>query len=75
MAKAKPESKEIESDDQPVSKARVILQSDLTVAFNAAKDKESALSALALFDEYKAIAGGLKPGNQKQYNDLRRLAK
>lgn len=73
MAKAKPESKP-EAEDQPVSKATVISQSDLHDAFNAAKDKESALKALELFDAYKAIAG-FKPGQLQKYNMLRRLAK
>ena len=76
MAKAKPESKpEAEAEDQPVSNATVISQSDLHDAFYAAKDKESTLKALELFDAYKAIAGGFKPGQLQKYNELRRLAK
>ena len=80
-AKAKPEADDVSielnvelGEPQSVS-VTIISQSDLHDAYYAAKDKEGALKALDLFDRYRAIAGGLKPGQLAKYNDLRRLAK
>ena len=68
----------------------VITQGDLHAAFYAAVkhdprspssdkliliDAEKAQSAIDLFDKYKAIAGGLKPGQAQKYNDLKRMVK
>jgi len=87
MAKDKPKAKpEAETDDfnvmlnielgeEPRVTANIITQSDLHDAYYAAKDKEGALKALDLFDKYKAIVGGFKPGQLAKYNDLRRLAR
>ena len=53
----------------------VITQGDLHEAFYAAKSPEQAQDAIDLFDKYKAIAGGLKPGQAQKYNDLKRMVK
>ena len=78
-AKAKPEAAddfELDADDQQEqSKVTVITQGDLHAAFYAAKSPEQAQEAVDLFDKYKAIAGGLKPGQAQKYNDLKRLVK
>ncbi len=70
--------------------ATIITQGDLHAAFYAAVkhdprspssdkliliDAEKAQSAIDLFDKYKAIAGGLKPGQAQKYNDLKRMVK
>lgn len=82
MAKAKAkEAEEIAvsldielSEPQSVS-ATIITQGDLHAAFYAAKSPEQAQEAVDLFDKYKAIAGGLKPGQLQKYNDLKRMVK
>lgn len=79
MSKAKAKLENENSDeqkDQPeVSKVTIITQGDLHAAFYAAKSPEQAQSAIDLFDKYKAIAGGLKPGQAQKYNDLKRMVK
>lgn len=83
-AKAKPESDDaiditlnVELDEpQRVSVDIVVItQGDLHAAFYAAKSPEQAQEAVDLFDKYKAIAGGLKPGQAQKYNDLKRMVK
>ncbi len=75
-AKAKPEADEDQQEqEQEQSKVTVITQGDLHEAFYAAKSPEQAQQAVELFDKYKAIAGGLKPGQAQKYNDLKRMVK
>lgn len=91
MAKDKPKPEAAKEGDKPeASKATIITQGDLHTAFYAAVkhdprspssdeliliDAEKAQSAIDLFDKYKAIAGGLKPGQAQKYNELKRLVK
>jgi len=65
----------VELGEEPRVSVTIISQSDLHDAYNAAKDKEGAQKAIELFDKYKAIVGGFKPGQLDKYNMLRRLAK
>ena len=84
-AKAKPEAveyfsleevaAELDIDLSENQNTTIITQGDLHEAFYAAKSPEQAQEAVDLFDKYKAIAGGLKPGQAQKYNDLKRMVK
>lgn len=74
-AKAKPEAAGEDQQEQEPSKATIITQGDLHAVFYAAKSPEQAQEAVDLFDQYKAIAGGLKPGQAQKYNELKRMVK
>jgi len=82
MAKAKAKEAEevsielnIELGEPEKVSVTIITQGDLHAAFYAAKSPEQAQEAIDLFDKYKAISGGLKPGQAQKYNDLKRLVK
>ena len=74
-------------DEQEQSSVTVISQSDLHDAFYKAAsfnrrtqyydliDAGKAQEALELFDKYRGIAQGLKPGQQKMVDALKRLVK
>ncbi len=81
-AKAKPEADDdyienidFDAPDEQEQSVTVITQGDLHEAFYAAKSPEQAQEAIDLFDKYKAIAGGLKPGQAQKYNELKRMVK
>jgi len=81
MAKAKKETADIsielniELGELEKVSVTIITQGDLHAAFYAAKSPEQAQDAVDLFDKYKAISGGLKPGQAQKYNDLKRMVK